>query len=409
MNRDSRRGIKQGAKVSMSRVSITGERLLIRSAWATAAAAVACLASAPVQAQDGSSECTAYGGPDCAAGAGGSAWQMPSAGAAGTPKPRGSGAAGAGGAGAASGSQPAPGAGAAAPHGTYPQPGYPQPGYPQRGYPQQGYPQGYPQQGYPQQGYPQQGYPQQGYPQQGYPQQGYPQQGYPQQPGVAPNAGQDQTDQDERSVFFDVALGTAFPLHFGPQASLEIPGRVLLQGEIGWMPGAYGSAIAGIVSAFGRKGNLIGEIVEDTLSDSLVIRASLGWRPFPSAGFEITAGYTTIGISGDVSPQVLGNVVPTSELEEEILEKLEEDAAVSSQLHNFHVALGWRWLALEDHLVIRASVGYTQTVASSTSVEIPGDAEFEGRLSPAVNDALDDIVTSDVKLPVFGLNLGYRF
>ena len=89
-------------------------------------------------------------------------------------------------------------------------------------------------------------------------------------------------------------------------------------------------------------------------------------------------------------------------------ENLPEEISVSSQLHNFHVALGWRWVAFQ-HLVIRANVGYTQTVGSSSEVEIPGQSELSALANPTVDATLDDIYTSYVKLPVLGVSGGYRF
>ncbi len=284
-----------------------------------------------------------------------------------------------------------------------------------QGYPgRPGYPQGNPQQGYPQQGYPQQGYPQQGYPQQGYPQQGYPQQYYPQQPQLPQQQlpqqppGADQGDDEPSGFGFAMALGTDFPLGFGPQLTLEIPGRLFVQGTFAWMPAAYGSAIVGLIEAFGKDEALLGPVIEDALADSFVFRASLGWRPFPSAGFELFAGYTTISVSGTAPPQVIADIIE-GDLAKEVKAELTEDTSVDAQLHNFHVGLGWRWLAFEDHLLIRIALGYTQTVDSSSSISVSQNPELETRLAPTFTDALHNILTNDVKLPVFRANVGYRF
>ena len=269
-----------------------------------------------------------------------------------------------------------------------------------QGYPgRPGYPQGYPQQGYPQQGYPQQGYPQQYYPQQ--PQ--LPQQQLPQQP-----PGADQGDDEPSGFGFAMALGTDFPLGFGPQLTLEIPGRLFVQGTFAWMPAAYGSAIVGLIEAFGKDEALLGPVIEDALADSFVFRASLGWRPFPSAGFELFAGYTTISVSGTAPPQVIADIIE-GDLAKEVKAELTEDTSVDAQLHNFHVGLGWRWLAFEDHLLIRIALGYTQTVDSSSSISVSQNPELETRLAPTFTDALHNILTNDVKLPVFRANVGYRF
>ena len=85
----------------------------------------------------------------------------------------------------------------------------------------------------------------------------YPRYAYVAPPGYLPN-GQPGPDQPElgedgpKSDFaFDLALGTAFPLGLGPQLGLELPARILLSVELGWMPAAYGSAVVGIIEACG--------------------------------------------------------------------------------------------------------------------------------------------------------------
>jgi len=284
-------------------------------------------------------------------------------------------------------------------------------GQPRNG--QQGYGQPpYGQQGYGQQPYGQQGYGQQGYGQQGYGQYGRP--GYYQQPGGYPNPAYPPAEQpgdgdEEGSGFaFDLAAGTQFPLGFGPQLTLEIPARILLQSELAWMPGFYSSAIVSIIESVGDDDALLGDVAQNALSNSFVFRISGGWRPFPSAGFEILGGYTTVSTSGDTGPDVVGRIIG-GDIGRAVREQVMEDVHVKSQLHNFHITLGWRWLVLDDHMVIRAQLGYTQTVAANSSIEIPGNAELEDRIQSTFDRKVGEILTSDVKLPVVGVMAGYRF
>ena len=242
----------------------------------------------------------------------------------------------------------------------------------------------------------------------------YPRYAYVVQPGYLPPGpgGPDQASSgaaDSKSgVAFDMAVGTAFPLGMGPQLGVELPGRLLLSLELGWMPAAYGSAVVGIIETFGKENNILGRVVEDSLADSFVFRASGGWRPFPSAGFEIWLGYTTIVVSGAAPPDVVAGVIG-GELHDRIEAELTDDLVVDAQLHNIHVALGWRFLAADDHLVIRAAVGYTQTLGSSSSVEIPQSSELQAEVDPVFSDDLDTILRHDVKLPVMSATVGYRF
>lgn len=207
---------------------------------------------------------------------------------------------------------------------------------------------------------------------------------------------------------FDLAAGTVFPLGLGPEATLEIPGRVLFQLDLAWMPGAYGKAISGFIGAIGEDDAVIRPVVEDALSNSFVVRGSVGWRPFPSHGFELYLGYTGITVRGDVPAAAVADIIG-GDLEDELEATVAGDVGVSSQLHNIHVAVGWRFLALQDHMVIRASLGYTQTLGSKSSVDIPDHDDLDARIDPVLDEELDAIVKSDVKLPLIALNIGYRF
>jgi hypothetical protein len=206
---------------------------------------------------------------------------------------------------------------------------------------------------------------------------------------------------------FDVTAGTVAPLSLGGQATLELPARLLLQLDAGWMPPGYAAAINGMVQAFGGYDSAIGSLVNGALDDAVVVRASAGWRPFPSAGFEIYAGYTHISLNGSVAAADVAEVVG-GDLEALVAAQQIGDVELSSRLHNFHVALGWRWIAW-DHLVIRALVGYTQTLGSSSSVEVAGHPELDEVANPVVDEQLHAIFVEYVKLPMLGLSAGYRF
>jgi hypothetical protein len=215
-------------------------------------------------------------------------------------------------------------------------------------------------------------------------------------------------DEEPSGPFFDLAAMTVVPITLGGQASIEIPGRILLQGDLGWMPPGYGSAINGLVQSFGAYDPEVGALVSGALDGAFVARLSAGWRPFPSAGFEITGGYTYIGLSGSVDAAdvagALGGEVASGLAARLVAEPIE----LSSHLHNFHVALGWRWVVW-DHLVIRANLGYTQTLGSSSSIDIPGQPALTAIANPVVDQTLGDIYKTYVKLPFIALGAGYRF
>ncbi len=214
-------------------------------------------------------------------------------------------------------------------------------------------------------------------------------------------------EADPEPPFLDLALVTHVPLSVGGAATLELPGRLLVQLDLGWMPPAYGSAINSMVRSFGAYDSSIATLVDGALTDAMVVRASGGWRPFASAGFEITGGYTYVALSGTVTPADLAQVV-AGPFASDIAQQLGQEITLDSQLHNVHVTLGWRWVAF-DHLLIRANVGYMQTLASSSSVDIPEHREGELLANPVVDQELDSIYRQYVKLPVLSIGAGYRF
>ncbi|MCC6523660.1 MAG: hypothetical protein IT373_13475, partial [Polyangiaceae bacterium] len=148
-------------------------------------------------------------------------------------------------------------------------------------------------------------------------------------------------------------------------------------------------------------------LVDASVHDALVMRLSAGWRPFPSAGFEVWLGYTSAWLSGSVAPADLAGFV-AEPLGSEIAAALGSDVELRSQLHNIHVALGWRFVAWE-HLVLRLTLGYTQTLGARSTLSVPDNPTIEAQAAPAVESTLDDAFKRFVKLPVLGLSAGYRF
>ena len=223
-----------------------------------------------------------------------------------------------------------------------------------------------------------------------------------------PDRPEDVEGDEPSPPFFDVALSTQVPLSLGVLASLELPARLLLQLEAGWMPPGYGAAINGMVQAFAGYDDAIGGLIDQSFGNAAVVRAAGGWRPFPSVGFEIFGGYTYVGLSGSVAPEDVARVVGGEFASQVAQQLLTEDVDIASQLHNVHVGLGWRWVAF-DHLVIRTNISYMQTLASSTTVETPENPAAGETATPIANRVLGDAYETYVKMPVVGLSAGYRF
>ena len=164
-------------------------------------------------------------------------------------------------------------------------------------------------------------------------------------------------DDDHR---FDAGLGTLVPLYAGGQFVAGLPHRILLSAEAGWMPGAYVDMINSTAQAFGAYNDVTADVVRSTISNSLVLRPSIGWRPFAVHGFEAMVGYTLVMLGGSLSAVEALEAVTGQQANATGASNI----AVSSVVHAFHITAGWSW-TLAEHWSLRATVGYLQAVASS--------------------------------------------
>ena len=231
-------------------------------------------------------------------------------------------------------------------------------------------------------------------------------------PAPAPPDAATPAPKSEASTRFDLGVATEAPLMIGAQATLELPYRILVQGEIGVVPAAYVDVIDGVLTSAGVYDATMSDLVRSTLQSSLVVRASAGLRPFSAHGFEIMGGYTLASIDGAVSASQAIEAVSGVAMPVQI-----PDARIQlrTTVHSLHVSLGWRWV-VADHFVVRASLAYLQSVGSSSSLAVPssitampGVAAHVAQVSQIVDTTLSDSYAKYAKLPVMGLSLGYRF
>lgn len=217
----------------------------------------------------------------------------------------------------------------------------------------------------------------------------------------------------EPSVTVDLGAATAAPIMVGGgEVVVEGPFGVQVRGDLGWLGTPYVEAIDGFLLAVGAYGtgktaDATSDLVRAGIRDSLTARLGLGIRPMAARGFEVYAGYTVNALGGSLGGKssveaVTGKTFPSD------VEAL--NVNIDSTLHSFHVGFGWRWIPVE-HLVLRASVEYLQTVASSTRLYLRGprqDRELP-EISAATNAYLDDLYRTWVKTPVVSLSMAYRF
>lgn len=206
----------------------------------------------------------------------------------------------------------------------------------------------------------------------------------------------------------DLGIGTRIPLSAGPELSLELPGRLLLQGHLGWMPEAYSRAVTGALRGSGLYDETVEALIDNALGKVSTTSISAGWRPFEGAGLELFAGYTRISLSGsttssDVIPVVARDVA--RQLREEL--GLDAELRLKSSVHAVRVGLGWRWL-IGSHVVLRASAEYMKAFASSSRLDISSSPDVTSLAAPVTQQLLNDYYLTYVSLPLVGLSLSFR-
>lgn len=212
-------------------------------------------------------------------------------------------------------------------------------------------------------------------------------------------------------VGFDMAATTQFPLLMGGAATLELPYRLLLRGDVGVLPGPYADAADSILVGAGAYDPGASDLVRDVLGGSLVTRVSGGWRPFPAHGFEVLAGYTLVSMTGEARTRDAIEAAVDVELPATVGT---DPLTVDSTVHGIHATLGWRWIVAE-HLTLGASLGYLHGVGAASEIEVPASVARiagAGTTSTATTIAenrLDDMLRRHVRVPVLGASVGYRF
>lgn len=180
---------------------------------------------------------------------------------------------------------------------------------------------------------------------------------------AAPAVEVEDEDERERKRFGgDLALATEAPIFMGVQGTLKLPYGFLFQAELGALPGFYVEAVDSALVSANVYSEVVSSLVTSGHKNSFVMRLSAGMRPFPAHGFEILGGYTLTTLGGGVSARAALEAVGGVALPQQI-----PDAEIGLQttLHSFHVSVGWRWV-IADHFLVRTSIGYLQSVGSSS-------------------------------------------
>lgn len=222
------------------------------------------------------------------------------------------------------------------------------------------------------------------------------------------------TTPKPRNWAIDLGVATEIPISVGGLVTVELPYRLLLQLGVGVLPTAYSDAIDGFLTRAGAYDAVVSSVFRGSLGNSLVVRASGGVRPFPRHGFEMFGGYTLMTMGGSVATSdIINAILLESGSALQAPAGLGPAIPLSTTLHNVHASIGWRWLLADDHLVVRASLSYLQTLHSEVSIKVPESAgdlvQYEALANRQVNAFLNPYFAKYGKVPTLGLSAAFRF
>ncbi|MEO0592258.1 MAG: hypothetical protein AAFZ38_01655 [Myxococcota bacterium] len=220
-----------------------------------------------------------------------------------------------------------------------------------------------------------------------------------------------EANAEAETIAVDVGFATAVPVHLGGQVQVDLPYQFLLRFELGWMPPAYVDVINEGAQAFDAYGDQTAELIRDGIQNSLIMRASVGGRPFSNRNIEVSGGYTVATLGGSAAAVEVVEAVFERELDSAALENIGA-VDLESTVHALHIDVGYRW-ELDVHWLVRASLGYVHVVSSDTTALVTTNEtarrEAETVQSPELEAYLDNLYTTYVRAPVLTVSVAYRF
>ncbi|HJK98944.1 MAG TPA: hypothetical protein RMF84_17110 [Polyangiaceae bacterium LLY-WYZ-14_1] len=203
----------------------------------------------------------------------------------------------------------------------------------------------------------------------------------------------------------ELLVGTDFPIGLTAGVGLELPKRLLLRAQAGWMPPAYLEVINDVSTGFDWYSDATAALIEAAVDDAFILRLSVGWRPFENEGFELTGGYTLLLGGGGVTST---EAIEAATGQSVNLRRDESNVPVDATLHAIHAAFSWRWLFLEDHLVFRVGLGFVYTLDARVQMKAE-DGARGGRAVERSETYVEDTLETYGFTPELQLGLGYRF
>jgi len=197
------------------------------------------------------------------------------------------------------------------------------------------------------------------------------------------------------------------PLFVGGRVSLESPSGLRLSTGLGTQLPGYFDILNQIMEAGAGYGSLMADHMAEASDVPLTWRVQVGYKPPPLRGFYFDAGYGVMSMAGAVKIDSIAPGIHQGAWQEAVPA---QEHSLDSTLHMLTVELGYQWI-FGDSVMLRLSLGYIGTVASSTKVGQPLRAyglSDSASVATEVADQLDELYPKYVHLPAISIGIGYR-
>lgn len=203
-----------------------------------------------------------------------------------------------------------------------------------------------------------------------------------------------------------VLAGTDVGLDLGGGLQVELPIPIRLTGLVGWLPGGYAWILDKYYTDVFDGRPAVGELIKETLKNSLVVRGMLGARL--ARGLFIDGTYTFVRSDKDgLIAGVIENAAGLG-LREEL--PFTNTFQTTVRAHMAGAQVGWQW-GRGPGFSLRASIGFVTIVRTTTSIEpnfTPQDPAATERIINAAEVRLKD-AGDGIVAPIGSLYLGYTF
>ncbi|MGE0788210.1 MAG: hypothetical protein AB7S26_21235 [Sandaracinaceae bacterium] len=201
---------------------------------------------------------------------------------------------------------------------------------------------------------------------------------------------------------FDLSATTSFPISVGVEGQLTSPVGVFVYASVGHTPEAYLSGLTDIVAGPAHLRPSVRPMLNEIIGNGgWNLRLGVGYT-IPE-GLELSAGYTLLAAASRLTPEAIEQATGQN-----VRWPGMTDVPLNSVLHAFHGRVGWRFV-VEEHFVLRATIGWVHVFAAQASVEVPTEVrthprdpagQFESRLADGMRSGYT---------PELALSAGYRF